>query len=102
MSLRLRLTLLTTMLVGLTLTGLGVGLYYAMQQAQYDHVNNDLHEYTGLVINDLNRRQVFQAFGISQLEVASDGQLDTSQIYGQGFDLQGTPRLRSPNVDPNK
>lgn len=98
MSLRLRLTLLTVTLVGITLGAIGVGLYVYIEQSSYDQLNNALRERTAEVESSLNRQQLEQ-IGVGSVQLPGPKRLDAPQIYTQIIDRKGRRRASS-DPDP--
>lgn len=90
MSLRLRLTLLSVALVGITLGVLGVGLYFYIEQSSYERVDTELRERTAEVVSNLQGNSII-------LEIPEPNRLYTSQIYVQIFNLDGQVIAYTPN-----
>ena len=96
MSLRLRLTLLSVALVGITLGVIGVGLYFYIERAAYEQVDAELSARTAEIPNTLTR-QTLQRLGIGTLNLPDPTGMDTPQIYVQILDQDGIVRLISDN-----
>src|SRR5690349_13128962 len=97
MSLRLRLTLLSVALVGITLGVIGVALYFYIERASYERIDGELGARTAEVPNTLTR-QTLQRLGIGTLNLPDPSGMDTPQIYVQILDQDGSVRLISDNI----
>jgi heavy metal sensor kinase len=97
MSLRLRLTLLSVALVGITLGVIGVALYFYIERASYEQVDGELSARTAEVPNTLTR-PMLQRLGIGTLDLPDPTGMDTPQIYIQLLDTTGVVRAVSSNI----
>ena len=97
MSLRLRLTLLSVALVGITLGVIGVALYFYIERASYEQVDGELNARTAEVPNTLTR-PMLQRLGIGTLDLPDPTGMDTPQIYIQLLDTTGVVRAVSSNI----
>ncbi len=88
MSLRLRLTLLSAALVGITLAVIGVGLYFYIEQQSYDRLLSELRERTAEVENTINK-SAMETLGLTPVILPDTTQLGASQIYVQIITPQG-------------
>ena len=73
-SLRQRLTFLSTALVGIILTSIGVVLYFYIEQSSYDRLDSELRERTA---------EVTTALGRDGLTIPDPVRLDAPTIYVQ-------------------
>jgi two-component system OmpR family sensor kinase len=88
-SLRQRLTFLSTALVGITLTSIGVVLYFYIQQSSYDRLDSELRERTA---------EVTTALGRDGLTIPDPVRLDIPPIYVQLLSPTGLYVTGSQNM----